>query len=196
MPELPTGTVTFLFSDIEKSTRLATEHADAWPAILERHRVLLRAAFEAAGGVEAGTEGDSFFVVFPGAPDAVAAAVEAQRALAAEPWAADTEVRVRMGMHTGEASFSAKTYAGLNVHRASRVASVAHGGQVLLSDATRALVEGALPRGRVAARPRRAPAQGPRSARAPVAAGDRWAPGHLPGDRHGGERRRTTCRRG
>ena len=147
MPDLPTGTVTFLFSDIERSTRLATEHAEAWPAILERHRELLRTAFGAAGGVEAGTEGDSFFVVFSAAPDAVAAAVEAQRALAAEPWAPDTEVRVRMGMHTGEASFSAKTYAGLNVHRASRVAGVAHGGQVLLSDATRALVEGALPQG-------------------------------------------------
>ena len=147
MPELPTGTVTFLFSDIEGSTRLATEHAEAWPAILERHRELMRAAFEAAAGFEAGTEGDSFFVVFPGAPDAVAAAVEAQRALAAEPWAPGAEVRVRMGMHTGEASFSASTYAGLHVHRASRIAGVAHGGQVLLSDATRALVEGALPDG-------------------------------------------------
>ncbi len=147
MPDLPTGTVTFLFSDIEGSTRLATEHAEAWPAILERHRELLRAAFEAAGGVEAGTEGDSFFVVFPGAPHAVTAAVDAQRALAAEPWELGTEVRVRMGVHTGEANFTAGTYAGLDVHRASRVASVAHGGQVLLSGATRALVEGALPDG-------------------------------------------------
>ena len=147
MPELPTGTVTFLFSDIEGSTRLATEHVAAWPGILERHREIMRAAFEPAGGVEAGTEGDSFFVVFPGAPDAVTAAVDAQRALAAEPWGPGTEVRVRMGMHTGEAGFSASTYAGLNVHRASRIAGVAHGGQVLLSDATRALVADALPEG-------------------------------------------------
>ena len=147
MPDLPSGTVTFLFSDIEGSTRLATEHAAAWPAILERHRQILRAAFEPAGGVEAGTEGDSFFVVFPGAPDAVSSAVEAQRALAAEPWAPGTEVRVRMGMHTGEAGFSASTYAGLNVHRASRIAGVAHGGQVLVSDATRTLVADALPAG-------------------------------------------------
>ena len=147
MPELPTGTVTFLFSDIEGSTRLATEHAGEWPAILERHRQIMRAAFEAEGGVEAGTEGDSFFVVFPSAPGAVAAATAAQRSLAAEPWAPDTDVRVRMGMHTGEASYASSTYAGLNVHRASRVASVAHGGQVLLTDATRALVAGALPEG-------------------------------------------------
>ncbi len=147
MPELPTGTVTFLFSDIEGSTRLAAEHAAAWPSILERHQEIMRAAFGAAGGIEAGTEGDSFFVAFPGAPDAVAAAVTAQRALAGEPWAPGTEVRVRMGMHTGEAGFSSATYAGLNVHRASRVAGVAHGGQVLLSDPTRALVEDALPEG-------------------------------------------------
>ena len=147
MPELPSGTVTFLFSDIEGSTRLATEHAEAWPAILDRHKKIMRAAFEPAGGVEAGTEGDSFFVVFPSAPDAVAAAARAQRALAAEPWAPGTEVRVRMGMHTGEAGFSADTYAGLNVHRASRIAGVAHGGQVLLSDATRTLVADALPEG-------------------------------------------------
>ena len=147
MPDLPTGTVTFLFSDIEGSTRLATEHADVWPAILERHRVLMRAAFEAADGIEAGTEGDSFFIVFPSAPGAVSAAVAAQRALAEETWAPETEVRVRMGMHTGEASFSSNTYAGLNVHRASRIAGVAHGGQVLLSDATRALVADALPDG-------------------------------------------------
>jgi predicted ATPase/class 3 adenylate cyclase len=147
MPELPTGTVTFFFSDIEGSTRLATQHAVEWPAILERHRELMRAAFEAEGGVEAGTEGDSFFVVFPSAPGAVAAAAAAQRALAAESWAPSDEVRVRIGMHTGEASFSSNTYAGLNVHRASRVANVAHGGQVLLTDATRALVASALPNG-------------------------------------------------
>jgi predicted ATPase/class 3 adenylate cyclase len=147
MPELLTGTVTFLFSDIEGSTRLLRAQGDAWAEQLERHRVLLRAAFVANGGSEVGTEGDSFFVAFPTAPGAVAAAVEAQRALAAEPWPAGAEIRVRMGMHTGEASLSAKTYVGLHVHRASRIAGVGHGGQVLLSSATRALLDQALPDG-------------------------------------------------
>jgi predicted ATPase len=141
MPELLTGTVTFLFTDIEGSTLLVRSQGDAWPGLLERHQALLRAAFAAHDGSEVGTEGDSFFVAFPAAPGAVAAAVEAQKALAAEPWPDDAVIRVRMGMHTGEATFSAKTYAGLHVHRASRVAGVAHGGQVLLSGATRALLD-------------------------------------------------------
>ncbi|HEY6608249.1 MAG TPA: adenylate/guanylate cyclase domain-containing protein, partial [Candidatus Limnocylindria bacterium] len=140
MPELLTGTVTFLFTDIEGSTLLVRSQGDAWSGLLERHRALLRDAFERHGGTEVGTEGDSFFVAFPSAPGAVAAAVDAQRALAAEPWPPGAEVRVRIGMHTGEATFSAKTYAGLHVHRASRVAGVAHGGQVLMSGATRALL--------------------------------------------------------
>jgi predicted ATPase/class 3 adenylate cyclase len=147
MPELLTGTVTFLFTDIEGSTRLVRSQGDAWSGLLERHGELLRVAWAAHAGSEVGTEGDSFFVAFASAPEAVAAAVDAQRALAAEPWPAGAEIRVRMGMHTGEAGFSAKTYAGLNVHRASRIASVAHGGQVLLSDATRALVGADLPEG-------------------------------------------------
>ena len=147
MPELLTGTVTFLFTDIEGSTRLLRSQGAAWSAQLERHHEILRSAFGAHGGSEVGTEGDSFFVAFASAPDAVAAAADAQRALAAEPWPPAAEVRVRMGMHTGEAGFSAKTYTGLHVHRASRIAGVAHGGQVLLSDATRALVDGGLPDG-------------------------------------------------
>ena len=147
MPELLTGTVTFLFSDIEGSTRLTQSLGDGWPPILERHRELLRAAFVEEGGQEAGTEGDSFFVAFPTAPGAVAAAVAAQRALAAEPWPPDAEVRVRMGLHTGDAGFSVDSYVGLHVHRASRIASAAHGGQVLMSDATRSLVEHQLPDG-------------------------------------------------
>jgi predicted ATPase/class 3 adenylate cyclase len=146
MPDLLTGTVTFLFTDIEGSTLLVRSEGDAWPALLERHRALLRAAFEANDGSEVGTEGDSFFVAFPSAPAGVAAAVDAQRALAAEPWPPDAAIRVRMGMHTGEATFSAKTYAGLHVHRASRIAGLAHGGQVLVSGATRALL-GDLPEG-------------------------------------------------
>ena len=147
MPELLTGTVTFFFSDIEGSTRLLRVCGDRWPAMLERHRELLRTAFEAVGGVEVGTEGDSFFAAFPTAPAAVAAAADAQRRLAAEAWPEDGEVRVRIGLHTGEASLSAKTYVGLHVHRASRIAGVGSGGQVLLSDATRSLVQDALPDG-------------------------------------------------
>jgi len=145
MPELPTGTVTFLFSDIEGSTRLLQSLGDRWPPILERHRALLRAAFVEHGGEEVGTEGDSFFVVFPTAPGAVSAAAAAQRALSAEGWSDGVDVRVRIGLHTGEASLAAKTYVGLHVHRASRIAGVGHGGQVLLSTATHALVEQSLP---------------------------------------------------
>ena len=147
MPELLTGTVTFLFTDIEGSTRLLQSHGEGWSAILSRHQELLRTAFAAETGVEVGTEGDSFFVTFPTAPGAVAAALSAQRALAAEPWPDGAEVRVRMGMHTGDASFGTEGYVGLHVHRASRIASVGHGGQVLLSDTTRTLVREALPDG-------------------------------------------------
>ncbi|MDQ3345164.1 MAG: adenylate/guanylate cyclase domain-containing protein [Chloroflexota bacterium] len=145
MPELLTGTVTFLFSDIEGSTRLLRSQGDRWPSILARHQELLRAAFVVQGGVEIGTEGDSFFVVFPTAPGGVAAAVAAQRALDAEAWPTDVAVRVRMGLHTGEASLGTDGYVGLHVHRASRIANLAHGGQVLLSDTTRALVVRGLP---------------------------------------------------
>ena len=145
MPELLTGTVTFLFSDIEGSTRLLQSQSERWSTILARHQELLRAAFEASGGAETGTEGDSFFVAFATAPRALAAAVAAQRALAAEPWPPGVEIRVRIGLHTGEASHGSDGYVGLDVHRASRIADAGHGGQVLLSDATRVLVEPSLP---------------------------------------------------
>ena len=147
MPKLLTGTVTFFFSDIEGSTRLLRAHGDRWAPLLERHQELVRGAISEHGGQEVGTEGDSFFVTFPTAPGAVAAAVAVQRALASEPWPAGAEIRVRIGIHTGEASLSAKTYVGLHVHRASRIAGVGHGGQVLLSGTTRALVTGDLPDG-------------------------------------------------
>jgi predicted ATPase/class 3 adenylate cyclase len=145
--DLPTGTVTFLFTDIEGSTRLTQQLGDRWPPLLERHRQIARAAWAEQHGVEIGTEGDSFFVVFSSAPQAVAAAVAAQRGLAAEAWPADAAIRVRMGLHTGEGLLSGGGYVGLDVHRASRIASAGNGGQVLLSASTQALVEGSLPDG-------------------------------------------------
>ena len=137
----PGGTRTFLFSDIEGSTRLLDELGSVvYKAVLERQAELLRAAFAAHGGHEEGTEGDSFFVVFDSAVDALLAAVDAQRALGTEAWPAGVEVNVRMGLHAGEASSSAAGLVGIDVHRAARIAAAAHGGQVVVSDAVRALV--------------------------------------------------------
>ena len=140
------GTVTFLFSDIEGSTRLEQAvGTERYGQLRERHREILRATFAAHGGIEQGTEGDSFFVVFGSARDAVAAAVNAQRGLAGEPWPADATIRVRMGLHSGEAGTVGGSLVGLDINRAARIAAAAHGGQIVLSDATRALVGGALP---------------------------------------------------
>ncbi len=147
MPTLPTGTVTFFFSDIQGSTQLAQRYGAAWPELLETHRAIVREAIAANGGTEAGTEGDSFFVAFPSAPGAVAAAVAAQRGLAHHTWPEGAEIRIRIGLHTGEGVVSAGDYVGIDVHRAARVAAAGHGGQVLLSDATRVLTETALPEG-------------------------------------------------
>lgn len=147
-PAPPTGTVTFLFTDIEGSTRLARDLGAGWPPLLARHRELLRAAFAAHDGVEIGTEGDGFFVAFARAPGAVAAAVEAQRLLAVEAWPDGAEVRVRMGLHAGEGTLDADgSYVGHAVHRAARIAAAGNGGQVLLSATVRALAEDALPAG-------------------------------------------------
>jgi predicted ATPase/class 3 adenylate cyclase len=145
--ETPTGTVTFLFTDIEGSTRLAQDLGKGWPPVLERHREIARAAWGEQDGVEIGTEGDSFFVVFSTAPQAVAAAVAAQRGLEAEAWPEGGRVRIRMGLHTGEGVLSGGSYVGLDVHRAARIANAGNGGQVLLSATTQALVEGSLPDG-------------------------------------------------
>ncbi|MBF8290768.1 MAG: adenylate/guanylate cyclase protein [Chloroflexi bacterium] len=139
-------TLVFLFSDIEGSTRLEQAVGTmAYAALRERHRALLRAAFAANGGREQGTEGDSFFVVFPTASGAVAAALDAQRALAAEVWPADSPIRVRMGVHAGEATIVGGSFVGLAVNRAARIAGVAHGGQVLVSEAIRTLLGQGLP---------------------------------------------------
>jgi predicted ATPase/class 3 adenylate cyclase len=135
------ATLTFLFSDIEGSTGLEQAVGTrAYGALRERHRALLRVAFTAHGGVEQGTEGDSFFIVFRSAPGAVAAALAAQRSLAAEPWPEDAPVRVRMGVHSGEARSQGGSLVGIDINRAARIAAAAHGGQVLVSDVTRSLV--------------------------------------------------------
>jgi predicted ATPase/class 3 adenylate cyclase len=147
MPELPTGTVTFLFSDIEGSTKLLQRLGDGYVAVLADHQRLLRQAWVDHDGVEIGTEGDSFFVAFPSALAAVGAAAQATQALAAHPWPEGGEVRVRMGLHTGTPLLTAAGYVGLDVHRAARIAAAGHGGQILLSEATRALSEHELPAG-------------------------------------------------
>ena len=147
MPALPTGIVTFLFSDIEGSTVLVHALGERYPAVLARHSELLRGAVSGEGGTEFGTEGDALFAVFVSPAAAVRAAADAQRALTAEPWPDDHPVRVRIGIHTGEGHLGGHDYVGIDVHRAARVASAGHGGQILISDATRALVEQVLPDG-------------------------------------------------
>ena len=138
----PSGTVTFLFTDIEGSTRLLEAlGTEPYAAALDRHRALLRAAFQDRDGYEVDCEGDSFFVAFGSAGGAVAAAAEAQQALAAADWPDGREVRVRMGLHTGEPLLAPPKYVGLDVHRAARIMACAHGGQVVLSPATVSLLE-------------------------------------------------------
>ena len=144
---LPVGTVTFLFTDIEGSTRLLSALGDRYPALLATHNALLRDSIARHGGIELGTEGDAFFAVFGSALDAVAAAADAQRGLAAIPGSEPAMVRVRMGLHTGEGRLGGDDYVGIDVHRAARIAAAGQGGQVLLSDATRALVARDLPEG-------------------------------------------------
>jgi predicted ATPase/class 3 adenylate cyclase len=145
----PVGTVTFLFTDIEGSTRLAQDlPGDRWAAILARHRELIRAAIAAVDGHEDKTEGDGFVAVFQRPSVAVAAAVDAQRRLAAEPWPDGASIRVRMGLHTGDGALDVDgEYVGADVHRAARVAGAGHGGQILLSETTSALVTDELPEG-------------------------------------------------
>jgi predicted ATPase/class 3 adenylate cyclase len=151
MANLPTGTVTLLFTDIEASTRLLDTLCDAYEEVLVAHRRLLRDAFTSHAGTEVDTQGDALFYAFGRATDAVAAAIEAQRALASHPWPKDAPVRVRVGIHTGEPQRSAEGYFGHDVHLAARICSAAHGGQTLLSQATADLIadtalSGATPR--------------------------------------------------
>jgi predicted ATPase/class 3 adenylate cyclase len=133
--DLPTGVVTFLFTDVEGSTRLLHELGDEYAVALHEHRRVVRGAFGAHGGVEVDTQGDAFFVAFARASDAVQAATDAQRALDQGP------IRVRMGLHSGEPRLTDEGYVGLDVHKGARIAAVGHGGQVLLSAATQALAD-------------------------------------------------------
>ncbi len=144
-PSLPQGTVTFLFTDIEGSTALLKTLGKAYGDLLDAHREILRAVAEAHDGREVDNQGDSFFFAFARAGAAVGAAADAQRALQKHDWPGGAEVRVRMGLHTGEPSVGADRYHGIGVHRAARIGAVAHGGQVLLSNATRELVDDVLP---------------------------------------------------
>jgi YVTN family beta-propeller protein len=147
MAELPSGTVTFLFTDIEGSTLLLKQLGGQYGEVLAEHQRILRSAVQAHGGREVDTQGDSFFVAFRRAKDAVAAAVDAQRDLAAHVWPEGLEVKVRMGLHTGEPRVGGERYVGIGVHKASRIGTAGHGGQVLLSRTTRELVEDELPPG-------------------------------------------------
>jgi class 3 adenylate cyclase len=147
VPELPAGTVTFVFTDIEESTELLKRLGDDYREVLTGHRRIVRESFAAGDGVEMDTQGDAFFFVFARARDALSAAVEAQRAHAAAEWPAGVAVRVRIGLHTGEPAIHEEGYVGLDVVRAARICTVGRGGQILLSETTRALVGSGLPEG-------------------------------------------------
>ena len=154
--DLPAGTVTFLFTDVEGSTRLLDDlGAEEYAAALAEHRRIVREASAREGGVEVDTQGDAFFVAFPTAPGAIAAARAVVDGLGSGP------VRVRIGVHTGTPLLTDEGYVGPDVHRAARIAASGHGGQVLVSSSTAALLDARPP-----ARPRRAPLQGPCSGRA------------------------------
>ena len=141
MRELPTGTVTLLFSDVDGSTALVKQLGERYGDVLAEHRELLRQAFDEHGGIVIDTQGDAFFVAFGTARNAVASAIALQRALAAYSWRDGIEVRVRIGLHTCEPHRSGESYVGLGVHRAARICTIAHGGQVLLSRSTAGIVD-------------------------------------------------------
>lgn len=144
---LPKGTVTFVFTDIESSTRLIQSLGDRYPMILTDHRGLIREAISHRGGIEVSTEGDSFFIVFRSAHDAISAVAEIQRSIAGHDWPADGQVKVRIGVHTGEGLVEGDDYIGLDVHRASRIADAGYGDQVVLSESTAAALGRTLPDG-------------------------------------------------
>ena len=149
MPELPTGTVTFLFTDVERSTHLWERHPDDMRRALARHDALIESVVGRYGGalVKPRGEGDSHFAVFARAADAVSAAAAIQRALHAEAWPAETPLRVRVALHTGEADLREGDYYGGAVNRCARLRAAAHGGQALLTELTAGLVRDVLPEG-------------------------------------------------
>ncbi|HEX2235559.1 MAG TPA: adenylate/guanylate cyclase domain-containing protein, partial [Actinomycetota bacterium] len=142
MSELPKGTVTLVFTDIEGSTRLLASLGSRYEEVLASHRALLREAFRSHGGVEVDTQGDALFYAFARAQDAVAGAVAAQRALASHDFGEGVELRVRLGIHSGEPSLSDEGYVGADVHLGARISAAAWGGQIVVSSATAALVGG------------------------------------------------------
>lgn len=136
MPDLPSGTVTLLFTDVERSTALVQLLGERYGDGLDAHRRLLREAAARAGGLEIDCRGEEFLFAFARARDAVAAALDGQRSLAAHDWPSDGVFRVRMGVHTGEPEVRDDGYLGLDVHRGARICAAGHGGQVLLSQST------------------------------------------------------------
>jgi class 3 adenylate cyclase len=147
LDDLPGGTVTFLFSDIEGSTRLLEQLGDRYEDVDRDHRRILRQRLGEAGGREIDNQGDAFFFSFQRAKDAVVGAVAAQRELATNAWPEGADVRIRMGLHTGEPTVGEEGYLGMDVVRAARICSAGHGGQILLSETTRALVGNNVPDG-------------------------------------------------
>ncbi len=142
---LPTGTITFLFTDIEGSTRLVQALGEGWVPVLEAHNNLVEKAITDNGGIVVKTEGDSFFATFAGAADGLKASLAAQYALMEHTWPDNGVVRSRMGLHTGLGVLGGSDYVGIDVHRAARIADAAHGGQIVLSEPTTVLVERQLP---------------------------------------------------
>jgi class 3 adenylate cyclase len=147
LADLPTGTVTFLFTDLEGSTRLLAAHPAAYRAAVARHHALLRGAVEAHGGAVFETVGDAVYAAFAAPTEAVAAAVDGQLALRAEDWGDVGELRARMGLHLGEVERQGGHYFGAPLYRCARLTAAAHGGQVVLSEAAAVLVRGALAAG-------------------------------------------------
>ena len=143
----PSGTITFLFTDIEGSTRLLDKMGDQYAVALGEHHEIMRASIQKWNGREMYTQGDAFFVTFTRALDAVQCAAEGQRALTAHSWPQSESLRVRMGLHTGEPLIASTGYVGMDVHRAARIGDAGHGGQILLSHTTRELVMQDLPQG-------------------------------------------------
>jgi len=139
--DLPTGTITLFFSDIEGSTRLAQRMGASFRQLIDDHNRIVRSVLASVDAAEVRTIGDSFFVVFTAADEAVESAIGIQQELEGHPWPEEAAVRVRIGLHTGKGELGGDDYVGIDVHRAARIADAGHGGQVLVSEATLRLIE-------------------------------------------------------